>query len=225
MEHAEVIAKLSHYIDNDLSDAEYLRVEAHLVEGCEACEKKIDELLAEEPQTSRYTDEEILRLLRRGYTLSPTKERELIQRFQGVIADSLRPSRTSALRLVADQGEEREQLEKMKRELGPELAAKRLKLSLSEKTYSGRLEIYDLHSAYFVLEKDGGETSDLDGAEIEFYNQNAPEKRLTERVEEDSVLLDFGKLNLSLRDYERVGFRLSVSGVSIEGSFAEMESK
>ncbi len=223
MEHAEVITKLPHYIDNDLSDAEYLRVEAHLVEGCEACEKNIDELLAEEPQTSRYTDEEILRLLRGGYTLSSTKERELIQRFQGVIADSLWPSRTSALRLAADGGEEREQLEKIQRELGAEWTAKRLRLSFSEEgTYWGQLEIHDLHSAYFVLEKDGGETSDLDGAEIKFYNKDAPEKRLIERVEADSVRLDFGKLNLSLRDYERVGFRLSFSGVSIEGSFAEM---
>lgn len=223
MEHVEIIAKLPHYIDNDLSDAEYLRVEAHLVNGCEACEKKIDELLAEEPQTSRYTDEEILRLLRGGYTLSPTKERELIQRFQGVIADSLRPSRTSALRLAADQGEEREQLEKIKRELGPEWAAKRLRLSFSEGgTYWGQLEIHDLHSAYLVFETDGGETSDLDGVEIEFYNQDAPEKTLTERVEADSVRLNFGKLNLSIRDYEHVRFRLRVSGVSIEGGFAEM---
>ena len=222
MYHAEVIAKLPQYIDNELSDEKYFQVEAHL-EGCEACQKKIDELLAEESQICSYTDYEILRLVRAGYILSDKKERDLIQQFQEVIKN-LQPSRPDALPLAADEGKKRKQLEEMKRQLGPELAEKRFRLSLKEETaYWGRLEIYDIHSAYLVFEKDGQETFDLDGVEIEFYNKDAPEKTLTKRVFEDCVLLDFSKLNLSIRDYERVGFRLSFSGVRIEGSFAEMQ--
>ncbi|MFQ5460916.1 MAG: anti-sigma factor family protein, partial [Anaerolineae bacterium] len=76
MDHTEVIAKLPQYLDDDLSDEEYLQLEAHL-EDCDACQKKIDELLAKNTQVSRYTDEEILRLLRTGYILSDRKEREL----------------------------------------------------------------------------------------------------------------------------------------------------
>jgi hypothetical protein len=224
MEHAEIIANLQKYIDNDLSDEEYFQVEAHLVEGCEECEKKIDDLLAEDTQISRYTDEEILRLLRAGYTLSDEKERELIQHFQAIIADSLQPTRIDALPIAADEGKERKQLEKIKKELGLELAEKRLRLSFSEEmTYLGKFEINDIHSAYLIFERDGRETSDLDGVEIEFYNKDVPEKTLIELVEVDSVLLDFRDLNLSIQDYERVGFRLTFSGVSIEGSFAEMQ--
>ena len=71
-----------------LSDEEYLEVEAH-VEDCEVCQDKIDELLAQGKQISHYTDDEILRLLRAGYTLSDKKERELIQRYQKDIDRSL----------------------------------------------------------------------------------------------------------------------------------------
>ena len=223
MKHTEAITKLPQYIDDDLSDEEYLKVEVHL-EGCEACQKKIDKLLAEESQISRYTDAEILRLLRAGYTLSDEKERELIQHFQEVIADFWQPSFADALPLAADEGKKRKQLEEIKRQLGPEFAEKRLRISLkAETTYWGRLEIHDIHSAYLVFEKDGQETFDFDGVQIEFYNQDAPEKTLTERIEEDSVLLDFGNLFLSIRDYKRVGFRLSFSGEKIEGGFAEMQ--
>jgi len=225
MGHAEFIVKLPEYIDNELSDEEYFQVEAH-VEGCEACQKKIDKLLAEDTEISRFTDEEILRQLRAGYILSDKKERELIQRLQEVTADFLQTSYTGALQglpLAADQGRAREQLEEIKRQVGLELAGKRLRLSFSEEmTYWVRLEIHDIQSAYLVFEKDGQETFDLDWVEIEFYNKDAPEKTLIERVEEDSVRLDFSKLDLEIRDYERVGFRLSFSGEKIEGSFAEM---
>ncbi|MBM3242736.1 zf-HC2 domain-containing protein [Candidatus Poribacteria bacterium] len=223
MEHIEVIAKIPEYIDNDLSLEEYIGVEAH-IENCEVCQKRIDEFLAKDTQIPRFTDEEILRLSREGYILSREKERELIQHFQEVIANSLQSSRIDALPLAADEGKKEKQMEEIRRELGLEFARKRLRFSFSEETtYLGRLEIYDIHSAYLVFEKDGQETSDLDKVEIKFYNKDAPEKTLIERVEEDSALLDFSKLNLSIRDYERVGFRFSFSGVSIEGSFAEME--
>ena len=223
MYHAEVIAKLPQYIDNELSDEDYFQVEAHL-EDCEGCQKKIDELLAEEAQICSYTDYEILRVLRAGYILSNKKERELMQRFQEVVADSLQPSRIDALPLAADEGKKRRQLEEIKRELGHALAEKRFRLSLKEgTTYWARLEICDIHSAYLIFEKDGQETCDLDGVAIEFYNKDAPEKTLTEQVEEDSVRFDFSKLNLSIQDYERVGFRLSFLGEKIEGSFAEMQ--
>ena len=226
MDHAEVIAKLPQYIDNDLSDEEYFQVEVHL-EDCEECQKKIDELLAKESQISRYTDEEILRQLRAGYILSDEKERELIQHFQELIADSLQPTPIAAvvLPLAAEHQEKaRKQLEQIKRELGLEWAEKRFRLSFSEEmTYWGKLEINDIHSAYLIFEKNGQETFDLDGVEIKFYNKDVPEKTLTEQVEENFVLLDFSKLDFSIRDYERVGFRLSFSGKEIEGSFAEME--
>jgi hypothetical protein len=223
MEHAEVIDKLPKYIDNELSDEDYFQVEAHL-EDCEECQKTIDELLDKESPNYRYTDAEILRLLRTGYTLSDEKERELIQHFQEIIAASLQPTLIDALPLAADEGRETKQLEQLKRELGLELAAKRLRLSVStDITYFGRLEINDLHSAYLVFEKDEQETFDLDKLEIEFYNQDAPEKTQIEKVKEDSVLLDFSQLDLAIRDYKRVGFRLSFSGKTMEGSFAEME--
>ena len=126
--------------------------------------------------------------------------------------------------LAADDVTEEDELEEIKRELGLKLAEKRLRFSFSEETtYWGWLEIDDLHNANLVFEKDGQETSDLDGVEIEFYNTDTPEKRLTERVEEDFVRLDFEQLNLSIRDYARVGFRLSFSSKKIEGILAEME--
>ncbi|MBC8232000.1 zf-HC2 domain-containing protein [bacterium] len=226
MNHTEAIAKLPEYIDNELSDEEYYQVEEH-IEDCEACQEKIYEPLAKESQLSRFTDEEILRLVRAGYILSDKKEQELRQCFQTLIVDSLPPYHTNVLQglpLAADQGKARGQLEEIKRQVGLEWAEKRLRLSFSkETTYWGRLEIHDIQSAYLVFEKDGQETSDLDGVEIEFYNKDAHDKTLNEQVEEDFVLLDFGKLNLSIRDYERVGFRLSFSDKTIELSFAEME--
>jgi len=101
MKHTEAVNKLTQYIDDDLSYGEHLEVE---LEDCEACQKTIDESLAEGRQISRYTDEEIQRLLRAGYILSGEKERELIHHFQEVIADFLQPSLADFLLLAADEG-------------------------------------------------------------------------------------------------------------------------
>ena len=244
MKHAEVIAKLRPYIDNDLPDDQYFQVEAH-VATCEGCQAEIDRLLDEEPYPSRYTDGEILGLLRTEYTLSRSKERELIQRFQRVSPVPLPPpvppplqdtafQRVSPvlsppqdlLELAADDGTEGKQREAIRRQVGLELTQKRLKLFFSEEArYWVRLELHrdDINKAHLVFEKNGEDTLELDGVEIEFYNTQAPEKTVTSRIEEDYALLDFSELDLSISDYERVGFRLSFLDKVIESSLASLQ--
>ena len=254
MKHAELITILPRYIDNDLPDEQYSEVEAH-VATCEGCQAEIDRLLDEEPHPSRYTDGEILGLLRTGYTLSRSKERELIQRFQRVIADTLQSSPTDGfipvspvppplqeqrfqrvsppspppqdlLELAADDGMEGKQREGIRRQVGLDLTQKRLQLFFSEEArYWVRLELHrdDINKAHLVFETNGQDTLELDGVEIEFYNTQTPEKTVTARIEEDCALLDFSKLDLSISDYEHVGFRLSFLDKVIESSLASLQ--
>ena len=202
--------EIADYINGKLDEDSTNLVETHLI-TCLSCRREVKDLRHEFAQIDKKVPE-----LWAAFKQRAQKEGIRIPERKQVVEPNLR--------LAADQKTEAEQLEEIKRGFGPEFAAKGLRLPLSkETTYWGRLRIHRKDSVHFVLEKDRQRTADLDGATIEFYNKDTPEKTLTESVEKGFVLLDLSKLNLSIRNYKRVGLRLNFAGVSIEGSFAEMQ--
>ena len=214
----EVIGQAKKYWLGELSLQVEKEIDEHL-DQCEACQKKLDEIVAsEEPfDVNPQEQTQISHWLRTTFTLDPEQERKGVEKIIVTAEKFAHQRRDSMLWAASDEPE----MEELQARIGA--AFEKRNPIRFELNYTGELYLLSPHSAIFEIRKEGQPTAELDGKKIDFFvverKAQTNSLRYYETIEGGTVVIDFAKLGFSIEDYAQVGFRFYINeSTVIEGT-------